>query len=84
MKLSEARSLARRTANEANKTTFVYLDTLHTEIKDYDVAFSIPSFRAQEGDPFEPIRIARVEPQLQLVGSLGGATNTLRASAEAA
>lgn len=83
MKLSEARTLARETANDTGKTTYVYLDKLKSPDKDYDVAYSIPSFGEQEGDPFEPIRkVVVVEQTPILMGTYSGGSGTLRASVD--
>ena len=54
MTLSEARQMARKTADETNRTVLVYRDTLYTHFEDFDVAFALPSFGIQEGEPFTP------------------------------
>lgn len=54
MELSEARKLARQTANDTGTATYVYLDSLKTKL-DYDVAFSVPSFGIKCGESYEPV-----------------------------
>lgn len=74
--------LARETANDTGKTTYVFLDKLRAPDKDYDVAYSIPSFGEQEGDAFEPVRKIVVDQVPTYKGSLSGGSGTLRASVD--
>ena len=81
MKLSDARRLARHTAIDTNKATFVYQDK--TGVEDYDVAYSIPDFGIQVGESFiPPVKPEKVHTESDqtvtaISGYSGGAAGTL-------
>lgn len=85
MTLSEARRLARSTADDTNSTAYVYEDVQHSKTSSdssYDVAFSIPKFGLQIGEPFTPmVRKKKVktttEPVLEtMASSMGRSSGT--------
>jgi hypothetical protein len=63
MNLSDARRLARHTSDDTNSVTYVYQNTLNSKTEDYDVAFSIPEFGMQEGEPFHPLKKKKVKDE---------------------
>jgi hypothetical protein len=76
MKLSEARLLARKAADECNITIFVYQGPGDS----YDVAFSIPDFGVQV-DAYAPLIKYVPQERIRTQPGSSGSSNALRAEA---